>query len=44
MTTGLLVLLAGSTGVCEPGDSALHSKPPGAARIKQYMPKAAYEV
>lgn len=42
---GLFVLLAGSTGICEPGDDAFHSKPAGAARVgKQSLPKTAYEV
>lgn len=31
----LFVLLAGSTGICEPGDVVFHSKPPGAARIEK---------
>lgn len=31
----LFVLLAGSTGICEPGDDALHSKAPGAASIEE---------
>lgn len=41
----LFVLLAGSSGVCEPGDDALHSKAPGAASIQeQQLPKADHEV
>lgn len=38
LAMGLLILLAGSTGICEPGDNSSHSKPPGAAHLKEYLP------
>lgn len=45
LAVSLLILLAGSTGICEPGDNHALRKTPGAAsRRKQHLPKVAYEV
>lgn len=45
LAMGLLILLAGSTGICEPGDNHFHRKTSGAeSSRKQYLPKVAYEV
>lgn len=42
---GLLILSAGSTDVCEPGDCAFHNKPARVVRReKRQLPKDSYEV